>query len=99
MLLFEGMKAIVYVWDTSAPIAEEVRSDPFDLFQRVLVVVRSGRGRLGQWQREQRDADADYRRLFEEPPTPIKWLGLESHSEDVKSSSLILFGRIQFERR
>jgi hypothetical protein len=45
MLVFEGMKGILYVWDTAAPVGTEVRSDPLDFFERVLIVVRSGRNR------------------------------------------------------
>ena len=99
MLLFEGMRAILYVWDTTAPIGAEARSDSLDLFQRVLIVVRSGPQGIGEWQREKRDVYRDYRRLFEDEPTPIKWVGLESHSDDVRSQSSVLFGSVHFEAR
>src|SRR5436309_1610467 len=92
MLLFEGMRAILYVWDTTAPIGAEARSDSLDLFQRVLIVVRSGPQGIGEWQREKRDVYRDYRRLLEEEPTPIKWVRFESHSDDVRSQSPVLFG-------
>ena len=45
MVVFEGMKGILYVWDTTAPIGTEARPDEFELFRRVLVVVRPAAAR------------------------------------------------------
>lgn len=99
MLMFEGMKAILYVWDTVAPVGTEVRPDEFEIFDRVLIVVRSGSADLGLWLRERRDVAADYRRVFGEAPRRIKWIGFESHSNDTKSQSGALFGAVSFEPR
>jgi hypothetical protein len=99
LLVFEGMKAILYVWDTTAPVGTEARPDVFDLFQRVMIAVRSGPQGLGQWHQEKRDVDRDYRRVFEAEPRPIKWIGFESHSDDVQSQSSVLFGPVRFEAR
>ncbi len=100
MLVFEGMKAILYVWDTTAPVGTEALPDGFDLFQRALIVVRSGGQGLGQWDQQRRDVQQDYRRVFEDEPRSIKWVGLESHSDDRrKSHSAILFGSLHFEAR
>jgi len=96
-VLFEGWKLISYVWDTQAPVGTEVRPDQFGMVERVLVVVRSGSAGLGQWQHEERDVGADYRRLFEEVPPAVKLVSVESHSDDVASQSEALFGRIRFE--
>jgi hypothetical protein len=97
-VLFEGWKLISYVWDTQAPVGTEVRPDQFGMVERVLVVIRSGSAGLGQWQREERDVRADYRRLFEEDPPAVKLVSVESHSDDVEGQSEALFGRICFER-
>jgi hypothetical protein len=97
MLVFEGMKGILYVWDTAAPVGTEVRSDPLDFFERVLIVVRSGRDGVGQWTRQRQNVYADYRRLFDEEPRPIKFVGFESHSNDTHSRTSMLFGLAQFE--
>ena len=99
MLLFEGWKAIVYVWETAAPIGTEVRPDALGPVDRVLMVVRSGRVGLGEWHRETRDVYRDYTRIFEEKPPRLKWVGLESHSGNVQSESAVLFGGISFEKR
>ena len=99
MLMFEGMKGILYIWDTVSPVGTERRPDELDIFDRVLIVVRSGEGDTGRWMRERRDVFADYQRLFGEPPRPIKWVGFEAHSNDTRSRSTALFGAVTFEPR
>src|SRR5437762_3509233 len=99
MLMFEGMKGILYVWDTASPVGTESRPDELDIFDRVLIVVRSGQDGVGRWTRERRDVLADYRRVFGEAPRPIKWVGFESHSNDTRSRSAALFGAASFEPR
>ena len=99
MLMFEGMKGMLYVWDTTAPVGTESRPDEMDIFDRVLIVVRSGPDEAGRWKRERRDVLADYRRIFGEAPRPIKWVGFESHSNDTRSRSAALFGAVSFEPR
>src|SRR5262249_45822964 len=98
-LFFRGMKALVYIWDTTAPVGETARPELFEPMDRVLLVVRSGASSLGQWHHEERNVYRDYRRVFEEEPRRISWLGLESHSDDVGSESEVLFGTIQFRAR
>jgi len=97
MVVFEGMKGILYVWDTTAPVGTEVRPDELELFERVLIVVRSGSRDLHQWSRERRNVSEDYRRLFGEKPRPIKLVGVESHSDDTESRTSMLFGTLRCE--
>jgi Protein of unknown function (DUF3047) len=97
MVVFEGMKGILYVWDTTAPVGTELRSDSLDFFERVLIVVRSGRDGVGEWTRQRQNVYADYRRLFDEEPRAIKFVGFESHSNDTRSHTSMLFGPAQFE--
>jgi hypothetical protein len=97
MVVFGGMKGILYVWDTTAPVGVETPPDPLELFQRVLIVVRSGAQGVGEWHSERRDVYADFRRVFEEEPQPVKLIGLESHSNDTGTKSAVLFGSVRFE--
>jgi hypothetical protein len=99
MLIFDGLKILAYVWDTQAPIGTEARPDELEIFQRVLIVVRSGGQGVGEWSEQRRDVYEDYRRVFGEAPGPLKWLGLESHSNDTGTRSSALFGSIRFETR
>lgn len=97
MVMFEGMKALLYVWDTTAPVGAEARSDGFDIYQRALIVVRSGPDGLGRWDRQRRNVRDDYLRVFEAEPRAIKWVGLESHSNDTGTRTAVLFGAVRFE--
>jgi hypothetical protein len=99
MVVFEGMKGILYVWDTTAPIGTEARPEEFELFRRVLVVVRSGPGETGRWLRERRNVSEDFRRLFDEDPPPIKLIGVESHSNDTRTRAAVRFGTLRFDAR
>ena len=99
MLAFEGMKGLLYVWDTTAPVGTEARPQELELFQRVLIVVRSGAGELGRWSTERRNVYEDYRRVFGEEPRAIKLVGVESHSNDTRSRTAIRFGPLRFEAR
>jgi Protein of unknown function (DUF3047) len=99
MLMFEGMKGILYIWDTVAPVGTVSRPDELEIFDRALIVVRSGPADVGHWMRERRDVLADYRRVFGDAPRAIKWIGFESHSNDTKSHSGALFGAVSFEAR
>ena len=99
MVVFEGMKGLQYVWDTTAPVGTEARPDELELFQRVLVVVRSGPREVGGWLRERRNVFEDYRRLFDEAPPPIKLVGVESHSNDTNTRTSVRFGRLHFDAR
>lgn len=96
-VIFDGMKAVLYVWDTTAPVGARTDPDPFDLFQRVLIVVRSGPDELGRWSTERRNVLDDYRRAFGEAPRGVKLVGLESHSNDTRTRTAVLFGRVSFE--
>ena len=99
MVMFEGLKGLLYVWDTTAPVGAELRPDDLEFFQRALIVVRSGPQNLGQWERQRRNVHDDYRRVFEAEPRAIKWIGLESHSNDTHTRTAVLFGGVQFEAR
>ena len=99
MIAFEGLKGLQYVWDTTAPAGTEARPDELSLFQRVLIVVRSGSREAGRWFRERRNVYEDYRRLFEAEPPPIKLVGVESHSNDTKTRTSVRFGQLHFDAR
>jgi hypothetical protein len=99
MVMFDGMRGLLYVWDTTAPVGVESRSDGFEIFKRALIVVRSGSQSLGQWDRQRRNVHADYRRIFDAEPRTIKWIGLESHSNDTHTRTEVLFGGVRFDAR
>ena len=98
MVIFEGMKAVGYLWDTTAPVDTEVQPDQLEMFQRSLVVVRAGAEGVGRWDSQRRDVAADYRRAFDEEPRLVTWVGFESHSNDTRTRSAAMFGPTSFTR-
>ena len=99
MIVFEGMRAIAYVWDTTAPVGTEVQPDELEMFQRLFVVVRSGPAGVGQWDRQRRNVYEDFRRAFQQEPRAVNWIGFETHSNDTRTRSSALFGAAWLEEK
>lgn len=100
-LAFSRTKAIVYIWDTTAP--EGLTGDaeaPFFMSIKV-VVVRSGRESLGQWISETRNVYQDYKELFGEEEKSLKVSGirLQINSQHTKSSAESFFSDVVFEKQ
>jgi hypothetical protein len=49
--------------------------------------------------RERRNVAEDFRRLFGEPPPPVKLVAVESHSNDTHTRTAVRFGSLRFEAR
>ena len=86
-----------YVWDTRAPVGTEAHRRR-TMFERWLIVVRSGAEGVGKWVRERRDVERDYTRLFGGAPPALLALGVESHSEDAAHASEVYIGAITLGR-
>jgi hypothetical protein len=100
-LAFSRTKAIVYIWDTTAP--EGLTGNgaaPFFMSIKV-VVVRSGPESLGQWISETRNVYQDYKELFGEEEKSLKVSGirLQINSQHTKSSAESFFGDVVFEKK
>ena len=59
-------RSINYIWANKLPKGEFVPNPFFS--NAVMLAVRSGPERVGEWLSEERDVAADYRRIFGEPP-------------------------------
>ena len=99
MIIFEGMKAVTYVWDTTAPVGTTAQPDEFEIFQRAFFVVRSGREGLGKWHRQRRNVAADFRSAFDEEPRSVNFVGFETHSNDTRTRTAVVFGAASWEPR
>ena len=83
LLAFDGKKVLSYVWDTHAPVgtvADESIGWPISVTLKVLVV-QSGKAEVGQWVTMTRNVLADYRRLFDEEPPPLKGIRVQSNCQ------------------
>lgn len=98
-VLFDGRKAISYVWDSNAPTGTVVNSSiPFLLNLRV-VVVESGSARVGKWQEYKRDIQKDYRRLFGGNPPAVKAVRFQINSQHTRSDAGSCIASISFAER
>jgi hypothetical protein len=100
-LAFSRTKAIVYIWDTTAP--EGLMGDaaaPFFMSIKV-IVVRSGPNSLGKWIAETRDVYQDYRDLFgdEEKSLKVSGIRIQINSQHTKTSAESFFGDMIFQKK
>jgi hypothetical protein len=97
---FSPIRAIGYIWDSSAPEGTVGDSQSVPPFMKVKVIVlRSGNRGLGTWALERRDLRADYERLFGEtmPIVPKLGLRLWVNSQHTASEAACAFSDLRFE--
>lgn len=97
-LAFTRTRAIVYIWDSTAPtgLMEDAPAPPFMTIKAV--VVRSGPGDLGKWITETRNVYDDYRKLFNGEPPPVSGVRLQINSQHTRSSAESFFADVAFTR-
>ena len=87
-------RLIGYVWDPALPVGTIVPSRKVSTV--TFVVVRSGLTDLGQWVLQARDIDEDYRAIYGEAPPSPHAIALSIDTNDTRSTTETLFGRIAF---
>ncbi len=87
-------RIIGYVWDTTAPTGEFIKSQKTATV--TYVVVRSGEAGLGTWLTQQRNVLEDYRRIYGEAPDNPDAVAIGIDSDDTKSSAEAYMGTILF---
>ena len=98
-LAFSKTKAIVYLWDTSAPqgLMEKAPSPPF--FSIRAVVVRSGTAETGKWITETRNAFEDYKKLYGREPSTVGGVRIQINSQHTDSSAESFFAEVAFKKQ
>lgn len=98
-LAFSKTRAIVYIWDTSAP--QGLMADaaaPFFMSIKA-VVVRSGSSEAGKWITETRNVYDDYKKLFHEEPQDVAGVRIQINSQHTGSSAESYFGDVAFKKQ
>jgi hypothetical protein len=97
-LAFTKTKAIVYIWDTTAPqgLMESISPVPFMTVK--VVVVRSGPSELGKWITETRNVYEDYKKLYGEEPPVIRGMRLQINSQHTGSTAESWFADVVFRK-
>lgn len=98
---FSKTRAIVYVWDTSAPqgLMDKAAAPPFMSIKAV--VVRSGPAELGKWLTETRNVYEDYERLYGKTGRPpvVSGMRLQINTQHTRSSAECSFADVAFRSR
>ncbi len=96
---FTKTRAIVYIWDTSAPqgLAEDTK--PVFFMHVQVVVVRSGAADIGKWVEESRNVYEDYKKFFGEEPMPVSGMRLQINSQHTGTSAESFFADVAFKKQ
>jgi hypothetical protein len=100
-LPFSRTKAIVYIWDTTAP--QGLMADahaPFFMTIKV-VVVRSGSAEMGKWITETRNVYEDYQTLYGDSAQPpmVSGMRIQINSQHTHTSAESYFADVIFTKR
>jgi len=95
-LAFSRTRAIVYIWDTTAPqgLSENAASPPFMNIKAV--VVKSGESQTGRWLTETRNVYNDYKKLFGHEPPPVGGIRIQINSQHTSSAAESYFADVVF---
>jgi len=95
-LAFSRTRAIVYIWDTSAPqgLAANAAAPPFMTVKAV--VVRSGGSETGRWLTETRNVYNDYKKLFGREPQSVGGIRIQINSQHTSSAAESYFADLVF---
>ncbi|MEA2625567.1 MAG: hypothetical protein QOD06_1612 [Candidatus Binatota bacterium] len=88
--------AINYIWEARAPLGTVV-PNPYTA-RAMMIVVESGRGRVGTWVTEQRNLLEDFRGAFGHDPPPISGVAIMTDTDDTGASASASYGDVVFRR-
>lgn len=90
-------KMITYVWGGRHPPGTRF-ANPYRPRDGIIVVLRPGDTRVGEWHRERIDFVADFQRAFGYTPPPPRYLALSADSDNAGGRSLARVSDLNFER-
>lgn len=98
-IAFSKTRAIVYIWDTTAPQGLTEDSSPVPFMHVHVVVVRSGTAELGRWTTEARNVYEDYKLFFGAEPPAVVGVRLQINSQHTASSAESFFADVEFRKQ
>ncbi len=98
-LAFSKTKAIVYIWDTTAPQGLMESTSPVPFMTVKVVVLRSGTAEMGKWITENRNVHEDYKKLYDSEPPMVNGVRLQINSQHTKTSAESYFADVVFKKR
>jgi hypothetical protein len=96
---FSKTKAIVYIWDTTAPAGLMEDTSPVPFMTVKVVVMRSGPAEMGKWINETRNVYNDYKKLYGSEPPAVNGIRLQTNSQHTGTSGEGYFADVMFKRK
>jgi len=96
---FTKTKAIVYIWDTTAPQGLMESTSPVPFMTVKVVVVRSGPSELGKWITETRNVYEDYKKFYGEEPPVVSGMRLQINSQHTETTAESWFADVVFKKQ
>lgn len=93
---YPPINAINYIWESKAPKGTMVPNPYTD--KVMMVVVESGKERLGTWVTETRNVYQDYKTVFGEEPPLISGVAIMTDTDNTGEAATTYFGDIVFTR-
>jgi hypothetical protein len=98
-IAFSKTKAIVYIWDTTAPQGLMESTSPVPFMTVKVVVVRSGPAEMGKWITESRNVYEDYKKLYGSEPPMVNGVRLQINSQHTKTAAESYFADVVFKKQ
>jgi hypothetical protein len=90
------LRAINYIWESRAPQGTVV-PNPYTNWV-MMIVVESGKTRVGQWVKEKRNIYEDYKKAFKEEPGRITGIAVMTDTDNTGESAIGYYGDILFKK-
>jgi hypothetical protein len=87
-------RALNYIWATRHGPGDVIESPYTD--QIMMMPVRSGSTRVGEWVSERRNVRADYREAYGEAPPPVNGIAIMTDTDNTGGTAKALYGDIVF---
>lgn len=98
-LAFSKTKAIVYIWDTTAPQGLMESTSPVPFMTVKVIVLESGPAGTGKWTVESRNVYEDYKKLFKAEPQTVNGIRLQINSQHTGTSAESYFADVAFKKQ
>ena len=94
---YPPMGAITYIWDSKSPVGTVVPNPYTD--RVMMIVLQSGKEKVGRWVSESRNLVEDYRKAFGGEPPRISGVALMTDTDNTNESAVAWFGDIVLKAR
>jgi len=90
-------RALNYLWSSQRAPGTVIESPYTD--QIMMMPVRTGAARVGEWVTERRNVRADYREAYGEAPPPVNGIAIMTDTDNTGGTAKALYGDIVFRAR